>query len=1163
MAGSFYSALSGLLAPPLDAAERQARMAELAQSKAPADPPIDAACRKRVAETSVAVVGGGLAGLAAARWLARAGATVTLFEAGKEVGGRARSSVDFSTGRTVEFGAELVGAIHPTWLALAREYELGLIGRSDAAHHAKTGLETRLTLDRPLTLSEQIAVAEEMTKRVLHPIGTLANLINDPARPWSQPGLKKFDSLSVADLLVRTLKITRGSRLWLAMELLLVNDDVAPLDELNLLGLLCLVKGGQFGTADKALMGYWTELEVFRSSEGCQSLALALAHEFETKLQGRLRRQRLVVAIDLAHRPLITSRGFDGHLLPAETAAFDYVVFAVPPSVWSAVKITPVHPMDPGQVGVMNSGPAVKFFSELDRRAWIDSGGAPLGGALGLGQIWESTDQQVRLPGRNLVLAVFAGGRLPAPGSYEPSLEALYPGYRKARVKSYLMDWPNEPHVRTGYASPGKGQIFTVGQALNRPCGERRGLAGAHTRKAYCGYMEGALQSGRSAAQQVLQLVCSESALSKPQPQVHAAELGDEVIGHDDRVRVSDTLTLPARWVCAIDLLVDDPKHGKGAPQIESLSRGTGILIGPSHVLTAAHVFDDASLEVDGGMRKVPVARVRVSPARNGDNTSHPLGAAYSKAVHRPQRYAAGNDYALIVLDRDLSQATHKSMKGPLGYWGQSPQVAALRVLDPGKLGDPTVCVIGYPGDRCGNDVIKGDATELERRIRYCAQRRHDEWASTAWQSSGTAHPRAGTGLMLHDADTYEGQSGGPIYLRRGDTLELLGVHGGEVNAAGGGPPTNNRGARVTIQMLNDLHDWINADAGRTWVEVRNDALVFLPNAAAHGSEHASDAESGTEDDYDNAADVSRIAKVAAKIDDGLRAGEAALTQVEPRGRRELLAFTISLLRTHFFPNSYGIVDATSKVVRASARAIVEMQVEKADGSRWPFEHRVRLSISAKPPDSARWAGEHRGAFFSVITLFVGAFDGVSASAAAGAAVHEIVHMLFAMLGRLRERFGDAVADRFLASDPWRQLDMRPFTKQSDALAAALDDLLKVLRLPVTTAELARSLVEEAFAYTMGREFSRAIEAADAAHKPGPKVVIDAVSIADILVRAYVLERSSVPATALAEPAVAKAVRRLAPAIEALTDAMRGLGHAALGSPLLKVWAQAGLHTKI
>ena len=155
---------------------------------------------------------------------------------------------------------------------------------------------------------------------------------------------------------------------------------------------------------------------------------------------------------------------------------------------------------------------------------------------------------------------------------------------------------------------------------------------------------------------------------------------------------------------------------------------------------------------------------------------------------------------------------------------------------------------------------------------------------------------------MMHNADTYEGQSGAPIFLRRGDTLDLLAVHGGGVSEAGGGPATSNRGARVTIQMLNDLRDWINADAGRTWAEVRNNALVFLPNTAAQGSEYIPDFESGPEDDGTATADIRRIAKVAAKIDDGLRAGEAALPQAQPRGRRELLAFVVSLLRTHFFP---------------------------------------------------------------------------------------------------------------------------------------------------------------------------------------------------------------------------------------------------------------------
>ena len=45
--------------------------------------PAQSSCR-------IAIVGGGWAGLAAAVWLARRGASITLFEAGREPGGRAR-----------------------------------------------------------------------------------------------------------------------------------------------------------------------------------------------------------------------------------------------------------------------------------------------------------------------------------------------------------------------------------------------------------------------------------------------------------------------------------------------------------------------------------------------------------------------------------------------------------------------------------------------------------------------------------------------------------------------------------------------------------------------------------------------------------------------------------------------------------------------------------------------------------------------------------------------------------------------------------------------------------------------------------------------------------------------------------------------------------------
>jgi len=314
-----------------------------------------------------------------------------------------------------------------------------------------------------------------------------------------------------------------------------------------------------------------------------------------------------------------------------------------------------------------------------------------------------------------------------------------------------------------------------------------------------------------------------------PQLEIQGAPPEEEVFGTDDRVRVTDSFGVPARWVCAIDIYAKDPSRGG---EILAATRATGILIGPRHVLTAAHVFQPTSIQVDGKSVRVPVSRVRVSPARNGDNTKHPLGWAWSKSVHRPQPWTAGTDYALIVLDRDLSTTAHKALKGALGYWGQSPARAALRALEPAMLKNLKVTVIGYPGDRCGNDVISGDEGRKHRQIAYCRQRRRDEWASTPWRSSGDLFVDPNSPMLQHTADTYEGESGAPVCVRRGDTLELIGVHGGVVPPADRSPATRNRGARVTPGLLRDLVDWINRAAGQTVADLRDDGLVFVSASA-------------------------------------------------------------------------------------------------------------------------------------------------------------------------------------------------------------------------------------------------------------------------------------------------------------------------------------------
>jgi monoamine oxidase len=142
-----------------------------------------------MAGKKVAVVGGGLAGLMAARTLAMSGATATVYEARAQVGGRVLSDSTFAQGRITELGAELIGSIHTRWCALAREYGISLISRMDGKLYRGQQLEQRMILDRLLTAKE-IKELEDEAEAVLTLMAEYARKhINKgmESQPWNQP----------------------------------------------------------------------------------------------------------------------------------------------------------------------------------------------------------------------------------------------------------------------------------------------------------------------------------------------------------------------------------------------------------------------------------------------------------------------------------------------------------------------------------------------------------------------------------------------------------------------------------------------------------------------------------------------------------------------------------------------------------------------------------------------------------------------------------------------------------------------------------------------------------------------------------------------------------------------------------------------------------------
>jgi hypothetical protein len=249
-----------------------------------------------------------------------------------------------------------------------------------------------------------------------------------------------------------------------------------------------------------------------------------------------------------------------------------------------------------------------------------------------------------------------------------------------------------------------------------------------------------------------------------------------------------------------------------------------------------------------------------------------------------------------------------------------------------------------------------------------------------------------------------------------------------------------------------------------------------------------------------------RFKRVAALVTSGLKIAVDAIPQLKNPAQQDLLRFMTSLL-TNFFPAGHGLVDAQAKVLRQSQKASIHINVRGKDGSLWPFEHRVRLYLVDQIPN-LRLRGELMTGIFSSIRLFTRQMDDGAPRNAVRTAVHEMTHMMFTMIRRFEQRFGAETTARLLSRQPWRLLVLSGFTTHRQHLERHVRDLLRVLPIPMQPAELAASLIEEAFAFMFGVVVDEAIARSlrVATPKSGPAILVSTDFSPKQFLRFYVLE---------------------------------------------------------
>ncbi len=445
-------------------------------------------------EADVLVVGAGVAGLVAAQTLASHGKQVLVLEARARVGGRLLRHA-LAPNLWIDLGGQWLGPTQERAYALAQQLGIELFptyteGESlvyfggQARRYA--GAIPKLGLMPLLDFGNAIAKLDKMAQQV--PLDA----------PWNAPDAPAWDSMTFASWIERSMR-TRVGR-W-GLKLFSEAVFAAEPYEFSLLHALFYIHSG--GGVER-LSNTRGGAQQDRFVEGAQSLALRLAERLG---------ERVMVS-----QPVRQIAQRDDKVRATTQSGATYtaraVIVAVPPTLAGRIEYEPPLPPARDQLTQrLPNGSVIKCFAVYDRPFWREQGlnGFVTSDLEPLHLVFDNSPPD----GSCGILLGFMEGasarRMSAAG-YEArraaAIECLvrYFGERAAQPELYLdHDWSAETWSRGCYGAhfpPGAWTQF--GHALRQPVG-RIFWAGTETATRWMGYIDGAIESGVRAAQEVLE----------------------------------------------------------------------------------------------------------------------------------------------------------------------------------------------------------------------------------------------------------------------------------------------------------------------------------------------------------------------------------------------------------------------------------------------------------------------------------------------------------------------------------------------------------------------------------------------------------------------------------------------------------------------------------
>jgi monoamine oxidase len=433
----------------------------------------------------VVVLGAGLAGLSAARDLARGGVDVVVLEARNRAGGRVEQT-SLADGRLVQLGGEVVGPFHTAYTGLVAELGLTLV----PSFPDLPGEDTWVLAGQTVVgdgLSWMSDADRACYERVEEEFRALARTV-DPDDPWSHPDADKLDRLSVGKWMRDRGATPDAVR---ARELAMLALAAESVERTSLLS--DLRKEAAAGAHGFYSYDVW---ECQRVAEGSASVALRMAEELGHRIRYGAPVTRVRVSAGPSGCVVTTATG--------ESFSASAVVCALPVGPLRNVQVEGVSWERLASLDRQRHALAVKVCFAYDRSFWEEQGqnGAAYFETAVLGGTWVQREGVIStlVPPERLAAFLTTSPAQLERELIEEMAAAFGPAAHSPQAV-FFRRWAVDPWT-LGYITAWRpGDVMAVGplHGTHEPpfyvCGSDQWVAG---------YMEGAVRSGRGAARVAL-----------------------------------------------------------------------------------------------------------------------------------------------------------------------------------------------------------------------------------------------------------------------------------------------------------------------------------------------------------------------------------------------------------------------------------------------------------------------------------------------------------------------------------------------------------------------------------------------------------------------------------------------------------------------------------